>query len=344
MNHRELSAALQQGDYRCVYLLAGPEDYLRWRAREALKQALVGQELYSLNYVRLAGDDPEACSRALEELRVVSFGNGRRLVAVDLEAGGEKAQATWERVLRDVAAGPPEGGTLVLSCPDAAPGGKLARLAGETGAVVDCRLPAAQERERWAVQLARSRGKKLTPQAAALLVEGAGDSLGTLVQEVEKVCLWADDQERVDLPAVAAVARGAAVAGTVFQLVDHLGERRAGQALGCLQTLLRQGEVPLVILSLLARQLRLLLGTCWWRQAGGAEERLAGYLGVPSFVARKLWRQAANFREEELVEGLRRLLEANGRIKTGWRPELVLTTALVHLAGPRQGRAGRVPS
>lgn len=84
-----------------------------------------------------------------------------------------------------------------------------------------------------------------------------------------------------------------------------------------LQELLAGGANELYILTMIARQFRLILGAKDLADRGASEARLAQELHVPPFVARKLLSQARHFQADELETIHRRVLEMDRAIKTG---------------------------
>ncbi|HSP99891.1 MAG TPA: DNA polymerase III subunit delta [Candidatus Dormibacteraeota bacterium] len=101
-------------------------------------------------------------------------------------------------------------------------------------------------------------GKRLTPGARQLLVRRAGSQAGVLAGELEKLCLYVGDAATIDETAVRESVRDLAESW-VFDFTKALAQRQAGAAVAQLRALFAQGEHPLRLLSLIARELRLLL-------------------------------------------------------------------------------------
>lgn len=101
-------------------------------------------------------------------------------------------------------------------------------------------------------------GKRLAPAARALLVQRAGAQAGVLAGELEKLCLYVGDAATIDEAAARDSVRDLAESW-VFDFTKALAQRQAGAAVAQLRALFAQGEHPLRLLSLIARELRLLL-------------------------------------------------------------------------------------
>ncbi|MFN8643625.1 MAG: DNA polymerase III subunit delta [Candidatus Binatia bacterium] len=101
-------------------------------------------------------------------------------------------------------------------------------------------------------------GKRLAPNARQLLLRRAGSQAGALAGELEKLCLYVGDVPTIDEAAVRESVRDLAESW-VFDFTKALAQRQAGAAVAQLRALFAQGEHPLRLLSLIARELRLLL-------------------------------------------------------------------------------------
>ncbi len=118
----------------------------------------------------------------------------------------------------------------------------------------------------------------------------------------------------------------------VFSLVDALGMRQGRLAMRLLQEMLDGGENELALLSMIARQVRLILGAKANYDAGrrsGSE--VARELHVPSFVADKLLTQARNLSYAALERAHRLVVETEAGIKTGAPPRLALELLVLQI-------------
>ena len=193
---------------------------------------------------------------------------------------------------------------------------------------------------RWIDQRARSKGGEISPAAARLLSTkiNRGDKydrdhfdednrlyLYKLDHEIDKLVAYAAGR-RVEEPDVALLVADEQVAD-MFGFVDALSTRDAAAAYRIMRGVLARGETPLIVLSMIARQTRLLI------QARENErlspDELAGLLGVHPFVARKLAQQAGHFSLDELVQAHIAAAEADFAVKTGKLEDVTALDVLV---------------
>lgn len=188
----------------------------------------------------------------------------------------------------------------------------------------------------WIMERAKAKGGEISREAAALLSTrihrgNASDRdhfevdartyLLKLDNELEKLVSFALNR-RIEPQDVEALVPAEDVAD-VFKFIDAVSTRDAAAAYHAVGSVLARGESPLVVLSHLARQVRLLIQAK--EHPHLPSEDLARVIGAHPFVAKKVAQQAAHFTPEELERALVALLEADAAIKSGRLDE---TTAL----------------
>ena len=113
----------------------------------------------------------------------------------------------------------------------------------------------------------------------------------------------------------------------MFGFVDAIGARDGAAALRILRGVLGRGEQPLIVLTMIARQTRLLIQAKENDRLSPAD--LAQALGLHPFVAEKLSRQARNFNIAQLERAHIAVMETDLAIKTGRMEDVVALDVLV---------------
>lgn len=320
-----------------IYLVHGEEEFLRAEALSRIKASLGDPETTDLNTAWLDGrkatlaDIQMACDALpfLSEKRlVVVEGLLGRLSGRPHEAEGgegeEEAGRTGSllRSLTDYLEQVPQTTELVLLEPQevsqAHPVHKaLMRLAQEGRAKIIACQPIKKEEELadWIMARARAKGARLTYDAAQELATYVGSHLRLLDQELDKLSAYASG--RPVTPADVHLLVPATREANVFQMVNALSEGNARLAVQVLRELLEDGEPPLIILGMLARQVRLLLLTKDFLARGLSPAEIARELRLQSWQADRLARQANRYTFPQLERMHDRLLEADVAIKTG---------------------------
>jgi len=177
---------------------------------------------------------------------------------------------------------------------------------------------------RWISSRVAQQGGSISPQAAKLLAEFAGENLGVLANEIEKLLLYTSGRciERNDVERVTSYAREA----NVFALVDAISERCAPKSRQQLHQLLARGVAPSFLLVMLTRQFRLIMQAKELSDLRLSTPQIQERLNLsPNYPLAKLVKQAGNFSWAQLIESYQWLLETDLAIKTGkWGSELAL--------------------
>lgn len=142
---------------------------------------------------------------------------------------------------------------------------RIVNLIRERGTIVELALPRersgalaeASVDQLVAAALERA-GKRLAPGARALLMRRAGGDPAAVAMELEKLCLYAGDDAIIKEEDVRVSFRDMGESW-IFDFTRALSQRQPGAAVGLLRDLFGQGEHPLRLLALIARELRMLL-------------------------------------------------------------------------------------
>jgi DNA polymerase-3 subunit delta len=332
MSHPILERHIAQKTLRPLYLFFGEEEFLMERAVRQLARALEAH----------LGETPVKVSESAQETGLEDF-LGQARVASLFGAGQllilRRADAYPEQVVKAALAPyldhPPPRSWVVLLAPalkarEVERNAIWARLKRDDAALGFRRLR-EEELYPWLAREAKGLGKNLSLAAAQALVAVAGDNLAELVQELEKLALFAGADTHLT-PAMVTQLASHSKSFTIFALVEALGETHPQKRLAALDHLMELGEPAPKILTMLARQVRLLLKA---REAQGIPAgELAVKLGLPPGIAKNLSQQAARFSKTALRRHLKLLHQADLRLKTSTgNPRLWLEWTLLKM-GP----------
>jgi DNA polymerase-3 subunit delta len=320
-----------------LYVIHGQDEYGRAQEVARLREQAVQAGLGELNVTRL--DGRKVVMRDLfNECSTLPFLTDRRLIVVEgllKRLGYGRAEAAG------AASGSPGGelAALLDYLPTLPPTTDLAlveedRLPAQhpvvalakklpEGKVVLCEpidLRAADGRsrlQRWLAERGEALGVRLAPAAAALLMEQVGVDRRALDQELLKLAANLGYGGEITPETVRALTP-ASIEANIFALVDALGQRRSRQALDELERLLGSGANELYILTMVARQVRLLIGAQELSHDGLTREAIGERLGVRHrFALDKLLAQVPRFAVEELDDIMERIAQTDEEIKTG---------------------------
>jgi len=309
-----------------VYILYGGDELsLSEFLRDRLILKLGDRSTADLNLTRFDGP-----SVTMGDLRAtcgaMPFLAARRLVIVKdylgllaKRAGGKREAEALVELFAEL----PPTTALVFAdyedIPRNSPVLKWAEAAGASAYVKHFPLPKSGALPGWIVQRARAKGGEFTPRAAQALAAAVSEPLRLVDSEILKLLTYVNFERAVETADVERVTSYAGQAN-VFEMVDALGLGDGSKALEELHKLL-QGKDAVEgyfgVFGMIVRQFRLLLQTRELMDAGAREDEVAAALGLHSYPAGKIYRQARNFTLPALEAIYRKLLEVDEQYKTG---------------------------
>ena len=314
-----------------VYILFGTDDFSLRQELEEIKSSLGDKESLALNTTVLDGRRLTA-PQLISTCSTVPFLANCRLVIVegllerfDQSAATRRAELSeWQTFVDFVPAKPPTT-ILVLVDGKIAKSNPLLRKLAKIAKVQEFPALKRDGLQHWVQARVAGRAATISPRAAWLLTETAGEDLWVLANEIEKLSLYAKGRqiEEEDVRRVTTSAREA----SIFAMVDAIAEKRLPAAMRLLHQLLTEGTPPTHLLTMMSRQVRLMVQAKELsRQTRLSSDEKRVQLGVSwNYPVDKLLSQSADHSKERLVAIYEKILETDLAIKTGkWPDELAL--------------------
>jgi len=186
------------------------------------------------------------------------------------------------------------------------------------------------ELEKWIRDKAIERKGRIDPQAVKILASYVGPDLWQMSAEIEKLILY----KGKDLikPADVELLVKAKLDNNIFNLVDALGNRELKKASRKLEELLKGGEPPLYILTMIIYQFRNILLVKDLLARGKGKSEIAKEIKLHPFVLQKTFAQAENFSLGQLKKIYQYLVDTDLAIKTGKiEPQLALNLLITKI-------------
>ena len=239
--YRKALQAVQDDKIEPLYLLAGGdtflEDYFISQVTQRYLSAGDRKQIYSL--------DDDKAEAVLAELGAYGLFQSRQVLVVrQAQRVSGKAR---DELLAYVRA-PAADKCLLLVLEDFQPGKGLHKRLAKELVVVDTRPPFPDQMRTWAVDYARRNDHRLDPEALDILLEYAGDSVGHVVSELDKLFIALDEGAAVDSGTVEAQV-GADRRHQLWHLQQALARRDSPRSLAILVSLLRHGVRPSPVIS-----------------------------------------------------------------------------------------------
>lgn len=345
MKYGELMAGLRRGSPSHLYLLAGEESYFIEKAKERLLQCFF-PDGYQKDDIQVL-EEGASMSEIMEAVETVPFFLDKNVIIVraaglfkDKKAEGDEknggksggAEGRFFELLKNL----PEFSYVIFELhgkPDKRK--KIYKAISSAGQVMEAEPVRAGNIGDWLQGRLQELNKEMDRQAYEYFV-GAISSMQTvnlsfLSKELEKLALFMGPEQRKisrehllqvfsDVPEISS-----------FAMLNAIGDRNTAKALQLFRRQLDNGVYFVLIVGMLARQVRL-----WWLaqelQSRGVRGRaLATHLGQPPFIAEKTGREAGSFPPGVLQKALLALSDADYGLKTGQSDMVELEAVIISL-------------
>lgn len=328
ITYNEFIRRLEQGNINPLYLFQGPETFLIEECIDQVKQTLIRAEAADFNFDKFSGADLQVVD-VLDQAQTIPFlSTWRLIILTDVHQMTTDAQKQMIPYLSN----PCASTCLIMTAPKLDSRTKFARAIKQSGEIVQFWKLFDRDLPQWISARAARYGYNMSLQTAAYLSEFVGNDLRQLDNELKKVIAYTNSKE-ITPDAVEKVV-GDIRERDIFELVDAVSAGNVIESLRILNQLLIEGEQPLKILAMVARQLRLL-----WKTKAHLVERkslssvqLAGKIGIPPRSAERLHKQVQRFSQVQLKRSLKHVYAVDLALKsTTSSPKILLEELLIDL-------------
>jgi DNA polymerase-3 subunit delta len=319
--------AASLADLKLVYLIYGTEDLRLSQALARLTKRVGEAADLDFNSDSFEGESANA-DNVVAACNTLPFLSERRLVIVK---NVDRMAKSGQDTLAAYAADPSPSTVLVLTATKLAKNTRLYKAVDKRGGAAEYAAPKKHEYPREVVRIFADRNKKITLDAAELLVTAVGYDLRRLTAEADKAVAFVGSRPDVTRADIEQVASTTATA-SVFEFTDAIANRDTAGALRLLADLLGGGESIFGIHALSLRTLRDLIVARSQIDGGrGSLGEIAKAIGRPDWQLKNLPRQARGYTSAELVDALRAAAETEAQMKTSRDARLVFERWIVKI-------------
>ena len=327
-----------------LYILSGPDDFSLAQSLEKIKKDIGDRAILEAGTTTLDGQQV-TLDRLRTVCETVPFLAGKRLVIIRGLLGRFEPRGRASRQRKTTPANQQDEYKPLASCITQIPDstvlvlieGSLASnnplLRELTGKAVVKSFPLMRDAKlrQWVQGRVSEEGGSISPQAVNLLTRLVGSNLWIMASEINKLVLFTSGRriEEEDVRAVVSYDQQA----SVFAMVDAIIDAKTEVAEQLLEQLLQRGTAPTYLLTMLARQVQMIVRAKELRKQRKPTIEIQNRLGLTSeFALRKTLEQASRYSLPRLKEMYHRLLEADLSIKTGqYDDELALNILVAEL-------------
>ncbi len=307
---KTLNEHIKNHTFQNVYLIYGPEDYLRRQYRDKLKAAVLdGEDTMNYNYFEGKGIDVNEIIGLAETL---PFFAEYRLIILENTGFFSSANDTLAEYVKHV----PK--TTILVFVEAGPDkrNKLYKAVNAAGYAAQMTSPDQETLVRWVAGILQKDHRRITKNDCLLFLSLVDPDMENIRQELEKLICYTMGRDVVtaaDIHAVCSVH----TENKIFDMINAVAGKDKRQAMALYNDLLTLKEPPLRTLYLIARQFNVLLQICELAGQGFPANTIAERTGMKPFVVRKNMGLARRFTVRELAGAVAFCTQMEEDVKSG---------------------------
>lgn len=327
----ELRALKERGPER-LYLLWGPEDYLREQYLFQLKKICLPEGEDDFSYKRIDGPalDANAFQQAVDAMPFMTEHTLIELRDVDINKLAD-ADACM-KTISDI----PDYCTIVfVQNAEYEPDGRLrfVKTLRSEGKELKFTQQSQGMLTDWIVRRFAAAGKRIDLSAAQRLIFISGDLMSRLIPEIEKIAAYAST-DKVTQEDVEAVANHIPEA-VVFEMTELMAQKKVNSALSVLSELLAdKNNEPIMMLAVLGKQMRQLYAARLALEKNLGTKYVMEVCSMKyDYIAAKLLTAAKGFTLTQLRRAVELCAETDYQMKSsGADPKELLKEAVLRIA------------
>lgn len=328
LSRAELERSLRER-FESLYLLLGPERYLRRVSAQAIADAALSTTLirdFNEASFSLTSDSIQSAIAAAEQLPMMS---DRRVVRVRDFARLRDAD---EDVLIRYLGNPSPSTVMIFTADDLDKRKKSTKALLDACTVVDFSPLKDSEAKAWAKTYLKNLKAATDDQVLSEIINLVGTDVQTLANELDKLAAASLDTGRITMDHVDQLI-GRTRELSNFELGDHLLANNRKRALETLHRLLDDGAEPVMLIGLIAGNYhRLALGK--YLLARGGREEVFRNVSMPPFKRDSYISTLQRSDARKIARGIQLTAAADLAIKTSQAtPRLQLELLVCELAG-----------
>jgi|TARA_B100001964_G_C14182938_1_gene577157 DNA polymerase-3 subunit delta len=330
MNPNELIHQIPTGPIEHFYFLYGAERFYQVEIIKAIKRQLITDDNCDFNLETFDAKS-SSLNQWIGSVKTLSFLGGTKLVIVrnlhEVLSNQKDLEELNLQALIDYAKTPLAEACLVITADKVDRRLKLIKTLTELKSAVCCEAPQndAEKKRLWPWVQARAKesGYSISKNAAESLVNRAGDRPGILVQELEKLLVYAGKNKSISESDITEVI-GETKQEIVWDLNEALMGKQTERALKLLHNQLDHGVAPEQILGAISNQFRTVWEVKNYQEQRHPANQIAKKMGAHPFPVQKALKHTQKLSVQQLRRCHAELVQADRSLKsTSHRAEVM---------------------
>lgn len=301
---------IKESNFKNIYLLYGPEDYLRKQYRDRLAKAMSDPE-DTMNYHYFEGKDTSP-EKLIDLAETMPFLAERRMIVVENSGFFKNSCEKLAEYLKSV----PETTTFLFVETEVDKRSKMFKACKDYGYAAVFEAQNEETLRKWILGILRRENKQVTQRALELFLEFTGTDMEIISSELEKLICYTMDKPDITGEDVETITTRQ-ISNRIFDMIEAVALKKQRMALDLYYDLITLKEPPMRILFLITRHFNLLYQTKLMRQKGYDEKGIGAKISLSPYIARKYIAQSSRFPLAALRATLELCAQTDEDVKSG---------------------------
>jgi len=337
MNPFELIQKIPTGPIEHFYFLYGAERFYQVEIIKAIKRQLITDDNCDFNLETFDANS-SSLNQWIGSVKTLPFLGGTKLVIVrnlhEVFSNKKDLEELNLQALIDYAKTPLAEACLVITADKVDRRIKLIKTLTELKSAVCCEAPQnnAEKNKLWPWIQARAKesGYSISKNAAESLVNKVGDRPGTLVQELEKLLVYAGKNKSISESDITEVT-GETKQEIIWDLNEALMGKQTERALKLLHNQLEHGVAPEQILGAISTQFRTVWEVKNYQEQRHPANQIAKKMGAHPVTVQKALKHTQKLSVQQLRRCHAELVQADRNLKSTSQREEVMEALILNL-------------
>ena len=311
---------IKKGELAPVYLIIGEESYFIDETVKRLKEALGTEEEIEMSTFDL---EEMPVDVVMDEADTIPFFSERKLVIAKNASFLKATEKGKEKIDHDVKrleawlANPSDFSVTVFIAPyeKLDERKKVTKMMKEQAFVIQAETPKEQDLAVWIQGLVNTQGNTITQGAIEQLVSMVGANMLQLQMEIEKLSLYVGEGGEITTALVEDLV-AKTLEQDAFKMLNAYFANDPVAALSIYHDLLRQKQEPIMLVGLLASNVRTMSNVFYLLKKGYHPQQIAKNLKIHPYRVKLMVQQRNRPSEESLLKALYQLAQVDLQLKT----------------------------
>ena len=294
-----------------VYVCLAQNRFFLEKFLSSLKDKVFEGGLRDFNYEVLDGSAKKVSEILDSANQLPAFAKTRLIIVENFKVnkGGD------ENAILDYMANPSGTSILVVMVKDQKSLKPFDKLKGKRVRILDFKDPYEKQLPYWIKEIASGYGKQIDQDVSEYFINLVGNDLERIDSEISKLISYVGDKRKISVGDLEEMVCDSKVE-TIFEFIDSLSAKNLNLGLRMLEKMLKAGEVPLRIISMLSRHYRILWKVKKGIVANLRGKELASACGVNPFFVGKYADYSKTFSFASLARSIGLIAKADVEIKS----------------------------